>query len=67
MSGPLDISLKTELLFIKSLLIPAFDRDNELDTSKEREEWMRLEANDTNWDAGVSTELIERYGTVISL
>ena len=66
--GPLDISLKDELLFIKSLLIPAFDPDNsEPETSKERKEWMKKRANNTNWDAGVSAELIKRYGTVNSL
>ncbi len=66
MSGPLEISLKDELLFIKSLLIPVFDPDNELDTSKKRKEWMRQEAISTHWDAGVSAELIKRYGTVKS-
>jgi hypothetical protein len=40
MSGPLDISLKDELLFLKSLLIPCFNPDNELDTSKKRKEWL---------------------------
>jgi hypothetical protein len=67
MSGPLNISLNDELLFIKSLLIPAFDPDNELDTSKKRKEWMRQEAINTGWDAGISGELIIRYGTVASL
>ena len=67
MSGPLDISLKDKLEFIESLLIPAFDPDNELDSSKKRKEWMRQEAINTNWDAGVSAELIKRYGTVKSL
>jgi hypothetical protein len=60
--------LKDELLFIKSLLIPCFDPDNELDTSKKRKDWMRQEAiNSHYWDAGISEELIERYGTVKSL
>eukprot|EP01040_Poterioochromonas_malhamensis_P015280 gene15281-17082_t len=67
MSGPLNISLNDELLFIKSLLIPAFDPDNELDTSKKRKEWMRQRAINTGWDAGISGELIIRYGTVASL
>eukprot|EP00975_Prorocentrum_lima_P052684 11041314-Prorocentrum_lima.AAC.1 len=67
MSGPLNISLNDELLFIKSLLIPAFDPDNELDTSKKRKEWMRQEAINTGWDVRVSAELIKRYGTVASL
>jgi hypothetical protein len=67
MSGPLDISLKDKLLFIESLLIPCFDPDNELDTSKKRKDWMRQEAINTNWDAGISAELIIRYGTVKSL
>jgi hypothetical protein len=65
--GPLDISLENKLLFLESLLTPAFDPDNELETSKERKEWMKKEANNTNWDAGVSAELIKRYGTVNSL
>jgi hypothetical protein len=67
MSGPLDISLKDKIEFIESLLIPAFDTDNELDCSKKRKEWMRQEANNTNWDVGISTELIKRFGTVKSL
>jgi hypothetical protein len=65
--GPLDISLKDEILFIKRLLIPALDSDNELETSKERKEWMKKRAKNTNWDAGVSAELILIYGTVNSL
>ena len=65
--GPLDISLKDEILFIKSLLVPAFDPDNKKETPKERKKWMKKEANKTNWDAGVSAELIKRYGTVNSL
>jgi hypothetical protein len=65
--GPLDISLKDELLFIKSVLIPAFDPDNELDNSMKRKKWMRQKAIRTHWDAEVSAELIERYGTVNNL
>jgi hypothetical protein len=65
--GPLDISLNDEILFIKRLLIPALDSDNELETSKERKEWMKKRAKNTNWDAGVSAELILIYGTVNSL
>jgi cell division septum initiation protein DivIVA len=65
--GPLDISLKDKLLFIESLLVPAFDPDNKKETPKERKKWMKKEANKTNWDAGVSAELIKRYGTVNSL
>ena len=68
MSGPLDISLKDELLFIKSLLIPSFDPDNvDVGTSKERKKWMRDEADNTRWDVAISTELIKRFGTVDSL
>jgi hypothetical protein len=48
-------------------LIPDFDPDNELDSSKKRKEWMRTRATSTNWDADVSEELIIRYGTVHSL
>jgi hypothetical protein len=51
MSGPLNITLKGKVLFIESLLIPAFDPDNELDTSKKKKEWMRVRAINTNWDA----------------
>jgi len=65
MSAPLEISLKDKLLFIESLLIPAFDPDYELDTSKKRKEWMRQRANNTNWDAVISAELIIRYGRLI--
>jgi hypothetical protein len=64
--GPLDISLNDKLLFIERLLIPAFDPDNE-QTPKERKKWMKKKANKTNWDAGVSAELISIYGTVNSL
>jgi len=58
MLGPLVISLKDELLFIKSILIPAFNPDNELDTSKQRKEWMRTRAINTHWDAGIHEELL---------
>ncbi len=70
MSGPLDISLKDELLFIKSLLIPAFDPDNELDSSeksKKRKEWLKTRGEQKKWNLDVLAELIERYGTVKSL
>jgi len=67
MLGPLVISLKDELLFIKSILIPAFNPDNELDTSKQRKEWMRTRAINTHWDAGIHEELLIKYGTVKSL
>ena len=67
MSGSLDISLKDELLFIESLLIPSFDPDIIVGTSKERKKWMRDEANNTRWDVAISTELIKRFGTVDSL
>jgi hypothetical protein len=67
MSGPLDISLKDKLLFIESLLIPSFNPTNKLDTPEKREEWMRQRAINTHWDAGISEELIIRYGTVKSL
>jgi hypothetical protein len=67
MSGPLDISLKDELLFIKSLLIPSFDPDKELDTSKKRKEWLETRGVQKKWSLDILTELIERYGTVKSL
>jgi len=67
MSGPLVISLKDELLFIKSLLIPAFNPKNNLDTPEKRDEWLANRAEQKKWDAEVATELIERYGTVASL
>lgn len=67
MSGPLVISLKDKLEFIESLLIPAFDPDNELDSSKKRKEWLAIRAEQKKWDAKVAAELIERYGTVASL
>lgn len=67
MSGPLEIGLKDELLFIKSLLIPSFDPDNELDSSKKRNEWMRQEAIKTNWNVIISSELIKRTGTIVTL
>jgi hypothetical protein len=67
MSGPLEISLKDKVLFIESLLIPSFNPTSKLDTPEKREEWMRQRANNINWDAGISAELIIRYGTVKSL
>ena len=67
MLGPLVISLKDELVFIKSILIPAFNPDNELDTSKQRNEWMRMRAINIHWDAGIYEQLLIRYGTVTSL
>ena len=67
MLGPLVISLKDELVFIKSILIPAFNPDNELETSKQRNEWMRMRAISTHWDAGIYEKLLIRYGTVTSL
>jgi hypothetical protein len=67
MSVPLEISLKDKLLFIESLLIPAFDPDNELDTSKKRKEWLETRGVQKKWSLDILTELIERYGTVKSL
>jgi hypothetical protein len=67
MSGPLEISLKDELLFIKSLLIPAFDPDNELDSSKKRKEWMQARGEKKKWSVDILAELIERFGTINSL
>ena len=65
--GPLDISLKDKLLFIKSLLIPAFDPDNELETSKKRKKWLKTRGVQKKWSLEILTELIERYGTIVSL
>ena len=67
MVGPLDISLNDELLFIKSLLIPAFDPDNELETSKKRKKWLQTRGVEKKWSLEILTELIERYGTIVSL
>jgi len=66
-AGPLDISLKDKLLFIKSLLIPAFDPDNELETSKKRKIWLETRGVQKKWSLEILTELIERYGMVKSL
>jgi hypothetical protein len=59
--------LKDELLFIKSLLIPAFDPDNELETSKKRKKWLETRGGQKKWSLDILTELIERYGTIVSL
>ena len=67
MAGPLDISLKDKLLFMKSLLIPAFDPDNELETSKKRKKWLETRGVQKRWSLDILTELIERYGMVKSL
>lgn len=67
MSGPLDISLKNKLLFIESLLIPAFNLKNKLDTPAKRDEWLANRAEQKKRDPEVAAELIERYGTVNSL
>ncbi len=64
MSGRLVISLKDELDFIKSILIPAFDPDVTVGDSKERKEWMRQEASTTLWGEPIARELIKRYGAV---
>jgi hypothetical protein len=63
----LDISLKDELLFIKSLLIPSFNPKNNIDTPEMRDEWLATRAEQKKWDSEVADELIERYGTVKSL
>ena len=67
MSGPLKISLKDKLEFIESLLIPAFDPDYELDSSKKRKEWLQARGEQKKWSVDILAELIERYGTVKSL
>jgi len=67
MSGPLDIELKDDLLFIKSILIPSFDPDNKLTTSKKQKNWMKRKAKKNQWDMIIAAELISRYGTVESL
>ncbi len=67
MSAPLEISLKNELLFIKSLLIPSFNPTNKLDTPEKREEWLETRGVQKKWSLDILTELIERYGTVNSL
>ena len=50
--GPLDISLKDEILFIKSLLVPAFDPDNKKETPKERKKWMKKECQQNQLGCG---------------
>ena len=67
MAGPLDISLKDKLLFMKSLLVPAFDPDNELETYKKRKKWLETRGVQKRWSLDILTELIERYGMVKSL
>ena len=67
MSAPLEISLKDKLLFIESLLIPAFNPKNQLDTPEKREEWLETRGVQKKWSLEILTELIERYGTVNSL
>jgi hypothetical protein len=67
MSCPVDISLKYELLFVKSLLIPSFYPDYELDTISKRKAWLETRGVQKNWSLDILTELIEQYGTVKSL
>lgn len=67
MSGPLEISLKNELLFIKSLLIPAFNPKHNLDTPQKRDDWLRERGEQKNWTLEILSELIDRYGVVESL
>jgi hypothetical protein len=67
MSGPLDICLSDKILFIESLLIPAFNPKNKIDTSEKREEWLQTRGVQKKWNLEIVTELIERYCTVNSL
>lgn len=67
MSGPLEISLNEKLLFIESLLIPAFDPDNELDSSKKRKEWIATQSEEKKWGSEVALKLIETDGAVENL
>ena len=63
----LNISLNDKILFIESLLIPAFNPKNKLDTSEKREEWLQTRGVQKKWQQEILTELIERYGMVNSL
>ena len=67
MSGRLRINLKDKLDFIESILIPSFDENYQLDSSKKRKDWMKQEASMTNWNMVMAAELIKRYGTVGTL
>jgi hypothetical protein len=67
MSTPLEISFKTELLFIRKLLIPSFDTGIKFETTSERKNWIRQEAIKTGWSSFVCEELITMYSTVKSL
>ena len=67
MSGRLYISWKDKVEFIESLLIPAFNTKNALDTPVKRDEWLANRAEQKKWNSEVAGELIERYGAVKSL
>jgi hypothetical protein len=67
MSGPIEISPKYEVAFLKRVLIPSFDVDRNLTTTLARKDWMRERCKEKKWDAELSSELIDMYGMVESL
>lgn len=66
-SSPQRISLYETALFIESILVPSFNPDHTLDTSSKRTGWMREETVRLNWDAAISSELVDTYGSVSSI
>lgn len=61
MSG-IQIGLKEEVDFFRSLLLPSFDPDNGAKDSAQRKQWMKGRASSTEWNVRISDELIVRYG-----
>jgi hypothetical protein len=66
MSGLPVVSLDEEIQFLKSVVIPSFDGDRELKTSKERKEWMRLKA-EKYLTIDKANELMDRFSTISTL
>jgi hypothetical protein len=66
MSGLPVVSLDEGVQFLESVVIPSFDGDRELKTSKERKEWMRLKA-EKYLTIDKANELMDRFSTISTL
>eukprot|EP00981_Chlorochromonas_danica_P013835 scaffold6913_cov169-Ochromonas_danica.AAC.1 len=62
-----EISVNEEIQFVRSILIPSFDKDNQFKTSKERKEWIKATAKDDGWPENMATLLNRIYSTISSL
>jgi hypothetical protein len=66
MSGFPVVSLDKKIDFLESVVIPSFDEDLGLKTSKERKDWMKVKAEKyvTKEEAD---ELMDRFSTIYTL